>query len=248
MRKQSIYSENNLWYDHNVMAEMGGEIPGHKFKRAIKRAIDLFVCVSALFLLFPVIIICGIAIKLDSKGPALYRHKRIGQGNRPFELLKFRSMISNGDDSSYMDYLKELIESESNGDKKGLPYRKMSEDERVTRVGRCLRNYYLDEIPQVFNVIKGDMSLVGPRPHVQFEVDNYTEDQHRRLLVKPGITGLWQVEGKADCTFSELLQLDLDYIDNWNLMLDIRILINTILLIIRGGENFWTRKQKVIPN
>jgi lipopolysaccharide/colanic/teichoic acid biosynthesis glycosyltransferase len=157
-------------------------------------------------------------------------------------------MISGGDDTSYMQYLKILIESEKDGGEEGLPYQKMSEDERVTKVGRFLRNYYLDEIPQVFNVIKGDMSLVGPRPHVQFEVENYTEEQFRRLSVKPGITGLWQVAGKADCTFSELIQLDLDYIDNWSLKLDVKILYNTLQLILQGGEKFWARMSKHVPS
>ena len=124
----------------------------------------------------------------------------------------------------------------------------MSEDDRVTRVGRFLRNYYLDEIPQVLNVIKGDMSIVGPRPHVQFEVDNYTEEQRRRLSVKPGITGLWQVGGKADCTFSELINLDLEYIDNWSLMSDFKLIFQTVWIIVLGGEKFWARMSKEIPN
>lgn len=248
MGKQSVYSGKNVWYDSRKVEEMDGVVTRHKFKQAIKRGIDLFVCISALILLLPVILICSIAIKLDSKGPAFYRHRRIGQDYRPFDLFKFRSMISGGDDTSYMNYLKELIESESNGDGEGLPYRKMSEDERVTRVGRILRNYYLDEIPQVFNVIKGDMSLVGPRPHVQFEVENYTEEQRRRLSVKPGITGLWQVAGKADCSFSELIQLDLEYIDNWSLTFDLLLITQTVRLIAKGGEKFWARMSKKIPN
>jgi lipopolysaccharide/colanic/teichoic acid biosynthesis glycosyltransferase len=124
----------------------------------------------------------------------------------------------------------------------------MESDKRVTKVGRYLRNYYLDEIPQIINVIKGDMSLVGPRPQVQFEVESYTEEQHRRLSVKPGITGLWQVAGKADCTFSELIQLDLDYIDNWSLIQDFRLIIGTIRLLVQGGEKFWARMDKRVPS
>ena len=227
---------------------MDGVALTYKFKQTFKRAVELLICISAIILLWPVILICCIAIKLDSQGPAIYRHQRVGRDGRIFELFKFRSMISGGDDTSYMQYLKILIESEKEGGEEGLPYQKMSEDERVTKVGRFLRNYYLDEIPQVFNVIKGDMSLVGPRPHVQFEVENYTEEQFRRLSVKPGITGLWQVAGKADCTFSELIQLDLDYIDNWSLKLDVKILYNTLLLILQGGEKFWARMSKHVPS
>ncbi|GAH04106.1 unnamed protein product, partial [marine sediment metagenome] len=152
------------------------------------------------------------------------------------------------DDEGYLQYLKALIESEQNGDGEGLAYRKMESDERVTRVGSYLRNYYLDEIPQIINVIKGDMSLVGPRPHVQFEVDFYTEEQKRRLSVKPGITGLWQVAGKSDCSFHELIQLDLEYIDNFSLMQDFKLIFNTMRLILQGGEKFWARANKTIPS
>ena len=227
---------------------MDGVVTRHKIRQGIKRGFDLLICISAMILLWPVILVLSVIVKLDSQGPAFYKHKRIGQDGRPFDLYKFRSMISGGDDSSYMDYLEALIKSDENGDGNGLPYRKMSEDGRVTRVGRFLRNYYLDEIPQIINVIKGDMSLVGPRPHVQFEVDNYAEEQNRRLTVKPGITGLWQVAGKADCTFSELIQFDLDYIDNWSLTQDIKIMINTVQLMVRGGEKFWARMDKKVPS
>ena len=220
----------------------------HKIKIGIKRALDLLICVSALIFLWPVILGISVIVKLDSQGPAFYRHRRIGRNGRPFNLFKFRSMTCGGDDEGYMQYLKALIESEQNGDGEGLPYRKMESDKRVTKVGRYLRNYYLDEIPQIINVIKGDMSLVGPRPHVQFEVDNYAEEQYRRLTVKPGITGLWQVAGKADCTFSELIQFDLDYIDNWSLTQDIKIMFNTVQLMVRGGEEFWARMDKKVPS
>jgi len=220
----------------------------HKIKLGIKRGFDLLICISALILLWPIILGISLIVKLDSHGPAFYRHKRIGRNARPFDLFKFRSMNCGGDDEGYMQYLKALIESEQNGDGEGLPYRKMESDKRVTRIGSYLRNYYLDEIPQIINVIKGDMSLVGPRPHVQFEVDNYAEEQYRRLTVKPGITGLWQVAGKADCTFSELIQFDLDYIDNLSLTQDIKIMINTVQLMVRGGEKFWARMDKKVPS
>jgi lipopolysaccharide/colanic/teichoic acid biosynthesis glycosyltransferase len=185
-------------------------------------------------------------IKKDSPGPAIYKHLRIGRQGMSFHLYKFRSMTIGGDDSGYMDYLKHLIESEEMGD--GIPYRKMSGDARITRVGGFLRKYYLDELPQLWNILKGEMSLVGPRPHVQFEVDHYTPEQCRRLIVRPGATGLWQVKGKADCTFSELIELDLEYIENWSLGLDIKIMLQTLLLMARGGEGFWARMVKRIPS
>jgi lipopolysaccharide/colanic/teichoic acid biosynthesis glycosyltransferase len=146
-----------------------------------------------------------------------------------------------------LEYLRLLIESDKGGCGNGLPYRKWNGDSRVTRVGNFLRKFYLDELPQLWNVLEGDMSLVGPRPHVQMEVDCYSQAQIRRLSVKPGLTGLWQVTGKADCTFNELIQLDLDYIDNWSLKLDIQLVFFTIILMLKGGAGFWARKAKEIP-
>jgi len=134
-----------------------------------------------------------------------------------------------------------------NGNGNGMPYRKMSSDGRITHIGRFLRKYYLDELPQMWNILKGEMSLVGPRPHVQFEVNYYTPEQRRRLSVPPGATGLWQVAGKGDSTFNELIELDLDYVDHWNLRFDFSILLQTLLLMLNGGEGSWARADKSIP-
>jgi lipopolysaccharide/colanic/teichoic acid biosynthesis glycosyltransferase len=205
------------------------------------------VAALGLIVLSPIYLLIMLAIKLDSRGPVLYRHTRIGKDGKPFSLYKFRSMVSGGDDAGYMQYLKQLIESEKKGKGQGLPYRKMNGDPRVTRVGAFLRNYYLDELPQLVNILQGEMSLVGPRPHVQFEVDHYTPEQRRRLAVKPGATGLWQVAGKADCTFTELIALDLEYIDHWSLGLDLQIAFRTLALMLRGGEKFWARMVKRVP-
>lgn len=214
---------------------------------SLKRIIDIFIVICSLLLLWPVILIIAIAIKLDSKGPVIYRHQRIGKDGSTFHLYKFRSMVSGGDDSSYIQYLKELIESERNGNGKALPYRKLMGDPRITRVGRVIRALYLDELPQLWNILKGDMSLVGPRPHVRLEVEHYTPEQRRRLTVKPGATGLWQVTAKADSSFSELIDLDLQYIDNWSIWLDLKIILMTVGLVLKGGEGFWTRMSKKIP-
>lgn len=215
---------------------------------ALKRGFDLLVTLFAIVFLSPLIALIVLAIKLDSKGPAIYRHRRVGKDGVPFDLYKFRSMVSGGDDTGYMNYLKELIESEQNENGNALPYRKLQVDPRVTRVGRFLRTYYLDELPQIVNILVGDMSIVGPRPHVQFEVDHYTPEQRRRLMARPGATGLWQVTGKADCSFNELIELDLAYIDNWSIWLDIKIILMTASLMIKGGEGFWARMAKQIPN
>lgn len=218
-----------------------------RLQLGIKRVMDISIAMLVLLFTSPMMLLICILVKLDSQGPAFYRHRRIGKDGRPFEMYKFRTMVVGGDDSSYMNYLRELIESSKGDPQGGKPYTKMKDDSRVTRVGRFLRRVYLDELPQMFNVLKGELSLVGPRPHVQFEVDHYTPEQRRRLTVKPGVTGLWQVAGKADCTFEELLACDLEYIDHWSLKLDLEIIWMTFVIMLRGGEDFWTRSSKRIP-
>jgi len=216
--------------------------------RRFKRLIDLLFSISFLVFFLPFLAFLALLIRLDSPGPVFYRHKRIGKAGIPFDLIKLRTMEADSDDSDYLRYLKALIESErnGNGNGNGMAYRKMSSDGRITHVGKVLRKYYLDELPQMLNVLKGEMSLVGPRPHVQFEVDYYTPEQRRRLSVPPGATGLWQVAGKGDSTFNELIELDLEYVDHWNLKLDFQILIQTIFLMLQGGEGSWTRADKSI--
>ena len=216
----------------------------YRMQQAIKRILDMFLAGSGLILFSPLIAIIALAIRLDSPGPVIYKHKRVGKDGQPFDLYKFRSMITGGDDSGYLQYLEELIESSKNG--QGKPYRKMADDPRVTRVGRLLRQYYLDELPQLWNIFTGDMSLVGPRPHVQIEVENYTPEQRRRLAVKPGATGIWQVYGKCDCSFGDLLELDLEYIDHWSLALDMQLIWRTGMIMLRGGEGSWTRMSKSV--
>lgn len=216
------------------------------YEHFIKRLFDFTIALLLLLLLSPIIILLAILIRLDSPGPAIYKHVRIGKDGKPFDLYKFRSMTVGGEDKGYMDYLKQLIESSQSGSG-GIPYRKMDGDPRITRIGSFLRKYYLDELPQFLNILRGEMSLVGPRPHVQFEVDYYTSEQRRRLSVRPGATGLWQVDGKADCCFNELIALDLEYIDHWSLAEDFRIIFKTVLLMGRGGESFWARMSKQVP-
>lgn len=219
----------------------------HRLQQGIKRALDITLSGIGLILLSPVLAVIALAIRLDSPGPVIFRHRRVGRHGVLFDLLKFRTMIHGGDDAGYMDYLRRLIESEQDRDGRGLPYKKMDNDIRVTRTGKTLRRYYLDELPQLWNILKGEMSLVGPRPHVQFEVDHYSPEQRRRLLVRPGATGLWQVMGKSNCTFTELIELDLDYIDRWSMAFDLRIIINTVWLMLPGGEVVWARAVKHIP-
>ena len=220
----------------------------HPLAQAFKRTCDVVFSAAGLMLFSPVLAAIALLVKLDSPGPVIFQHKRIGRGGVPFDMYKFRSMVTGGDDKEYMLYLARLIDSDHNGAKNGLPYRKLEDDPRVTRVGRVLRLLYLDELPQLWNVVKGDMSLVGPRPHVQFEVNHYAPHQQRRLLARPGCTGLWQVEGKADCSFDQLIDLDLEYIDRWSLLFDLKIVAKTALLMLRGGEAVWARRTKHLPS
>lgn len=218
-----------------------------RLQLGMKRVMDIIIALMILVLASPLLLLIGILVKQDSPGPVFYRHNRIGKDGRPFRLYKFRTMVTNGDDTTYMNYLRELIESAKNNPHDSKPYTKMKDDMRITKIGGPLRKYYLDELPQMINILKGELSLVGPRPHVQLEVDQYTPEERRRLMVKPGATGLWQVGGKADCTFAELLAYDLEYIDSWSLWLDLQIMVMTVVIMLRGGEAFWTRASKRIP-
>jgi lipopolysaccharide/colanic/teichoic acid biosynthesis glycosyltransferase len=211
----------------------------YRFQQLLKRSIDLAITIPSLLLLTPVLIAIAIAIRLDSRGSIFFIHQRVGMNGKPFRMYKFRTMKTGASDSKYMEYLRQLIASEDPKNEKALPYRKLTEDPRITQVGRFLRRFYLDELPQLINILKGEMSLVGPRPHVQFEVDHYDNEQRRRLSARPGVTGLWQATGKVDSSFNELIALDLEYIDNWNLQLDFWIILTTLSVIFRGGEKIW---------
>lgn len=190
-----------------------------------KRFIDIVFSVAGLLLLSPLLLIVAAAIRLESPGPILYRSRRIGSKGREFTCLKFRTMIADADQRRRkIEHLNERA---------GVLF-KISNDPRVTRVGRFLRKYSLDELPQFWNVLKGEMSLVGPRPPVPGEVTQYDLEHLRRLDVTPGITGLWQIKGRRDPSFSNYVALDLEYIENWTLWLDFKILIQTLPEVLRG--------------
>ncbi len=196
-------------------------------QRALKRAFDVVVAGLGLVLTAPIWATAAIAIKLDSPGPVLYRQRRVGEGGRPFVMLKFRSM--------YVDAEARLAELRPRSDVDG-PLFKLRDDPRVTRVGRWLRRWSLDELPQLWNVIRGDMSLVGPRPPLPEEVAAYEEWQFARLEAPPGITGLWQVSGRSELSFEEYVRRDLFYIENWSLAYDLFIVLKTIpMVLLRRG-------------
>ena len=199
--------------------------PKNELQLLLRRIADLNICALLLLFLFPLLLLIALLIRLDSPGPVLYRQTRVGLNGRRFRFYKFRSMVQGA------DVLKADLSAQNrmNG-----PVFKMERDPRVTRVGRLLRKTSLDELPQLFNVLKGDMSLVGPRPNLPEEVAQYKGWQRRRLSMKPGITGLWQVSGRNLIDFNEWMKLDLEYIDSWSLGLDLKILLKTIPTVLRG--------------
>jgi len=190
-----------------------------------KRSFDVIAAGIGLLIISPILLATAIAIKLDSKGTVFYRQKRIGKNGQIFHMYKFRSMISNADE------LKEALEKHNEADG---PVFKIKNDPRITRIGEFIRKYSIDELPQLLNVLKGDMSLVGPRPPVSSEVEKYGDWEWRRLEVLPGITGLWQVSGRSDLSFQQWMNLDLYYIENWSFALDLKILLKTIPTVIKG--------------
>lgn len=195
---------------------------------ALKRAIDLTVTVIGLLLLAPLFAIIAVAIKLESPGPVVFSQTRVGIGGRPFRIYKFRTMVAHAD--QIKGQLQDLNES---GDARLF---KIRNDPRITRVGRWLRVSSLDELPQLINVLRGDMSLVGPRPFFPEDLHTYESHHFERLHVLPGITGLWQVSGRSDIVdFEEVVRLDVDYISNWNIGKDLWILIRTLPAALGRG-------------
>lgn len=206
---------------------------------SLKRAMDVAGSALALLICAPVFFAIGIAVKFSSKGPVFFRQQRVGRHGQCFTFLKFRSMHTNNDHSTHKDYVTKLIAGEAmreskNG--KGEGVYKLANDKRITRLGRFLRRSSLDELPQFLNVLRGDMSLVGPRPAIPYELATYQTWHRRRVLdVKPGITGLWQVKGRNRLTFDEMVRLDLQYAKSWSLWLDLKILMLTPRAVVKGA-------------
>lgn len=199
--------------------------PAKPVQRAIKRAMDIFGSLMGLLLLSPVLLGAALAVRLSSPGPILFIQERVGLRGRTLRLLKFRSMVANAE--SLQQHL--LALNEQSG-----PVFKMRQDPRVTRVGRFMRRTSIDELPQLWNVLRGDLSLVGPRPPLASEVARYEPWQRRRLSAKPGLTCIWQVSGRSRIGFDEWMRMDLRYIDEWSLWLDIVLLLRTIPAVLLG--------------
>jgi exopolysaccharide biosynthesis polyprenyl glycosylphosphotransferase len=187
-------------------------------KHVLKRAVDIAAASLALLVLAPLLLVLAIIVKRDSEGPIIFRQLRAGRNGMPFHMLKFRSMVQTAETD--LDALRDLNEGS------GLLF-KIRNDPRVTRCGRWMRKYSLDELPQFWNVLTGEMSLVGPRPPLPTEVEGYEKFTNRRLLIKPGITGLWQINGRSSLPWDESIRLDLYYVENWSLTGDLLIMWRT---------------------
>ena len=207
--------------------------------RLLKRTCDILISALSIVLLFPLWLLIAVLIKLDSKGPVFYTQERVGMDGRLFLVVKFRTMNAGADSEVHRQYQKAFIagRAEANLSAEGKPTYKLLGDPRITRVGKMLRRTSLDEVPQLLNVLMGDMSIVGPRPPIPYEVEAYELWHRKRLDMKPGLTGLWQVSGRNRLPFEEMVRLDLFYIENWSLLLEFKIILRTGLVMI-GGEGF----------
>ncbi|MCV9884494.1 sugar transferase [Metabacillus halosaccharovorans] len=196
----------------------------------IKRVVDIVGSVIGLLLVSFLFVIIAIVIKVeDPKGPVFFRQTRVGKDGKEFNMYKFRSMVSNAE-----ELLKDLLEY---NEVSGAMF-KMKEDPRVTKIGKFIRKTSIDELPQLWNVLKGDMSLVGPRPPLPREVDEYTDFDKQRLLVVPGCTGLWQVSGRSNIGFEEMVKLDIEYIENRTILVDFKIILKTVLMLFGSKDAY----------
>lgn len=191
-----------------------------------------------LLLLAPVLLAIAVAIRIDSPGPVLFRQRRVGRNREPFTVNKFRTMHHGVADDKHRDFVLGLINGEGSKQATPGPYYKMIGDTRVTRFGRVLRRSSLDELPQLWNVLRGEMSLVGPRPAIPYEVEHYPQHWFGRFTVKPGVTGLWQVSGRSQVTLEEMIRLDVDYARRRSLWLNVRILLQTVPTVL-GAQGAW---------
>ena len=209
------------------MSEVSAEVKSNYYYEFFKRSIDVICSIIGLISLSPIFLIVSILIRLESKGEIIFKQKRVGLNGEEFEIYKFRSMVANAEE------LKEKLaeENEMSG-----PMFKMKDDPRITKVGKFIRKTSIDELPQLINVVKGEMSLVGPRPSLPKEVEEFEEWMNERLLVKPGLTCYWQVSGRNNIDFEDWMKLDIKYVRERNFWLDIKLILKTILVLF-GDEN-----------
>jgi lipopolysaccharide/colanic/teichoic acid biosynthesis glycosyltransferase len=219
---------------HDLSAEPTMVTAGNPMGAFARRCLDLVAASALIVLLLPVMIAIAVAVRLDSRGPALFRQRRVGYREREFTVFKFRSMRLDADEERHRRYVAAMIGTgagepapEADPDESGESLYKLAVDDRITPVGRKIRSWSVDELPQLFNVVLGDMSLVGPRPAIPYEVESYPAWYSKRFAVKPGLTGLWQVSGRNQRTYEEMVSLDIDYAENRSLLGDLAILAKT---------------------
>ena len=229
---------DTITLDSSCILDLGAIGLREEWQFVIKRLIDIIGAVFGIIIFSPLMLLITAAIKLTSKGPILFRQERMGYKGKKFFFLKFRSMHIDNDENLHREYVKKLIQGnhkDINTGSEDQPCYKIKNDPRITPLGKILRKSSMDELPQFFNVLMGQMSLVGPRPPIPYELDNYQSWHMKRILnVKPGITGLWQVKGRSLTTFDEMVRLDLQYANNWDLWLDVKILFSTFKVVISG--------------
>jgi lipopolysaccharide/colanic/teichoic acid biosynthesis glycosyltransferase len=208
--------------------------PYRKGYQIAKRVMDLALCLLGMPLVLPLLALCALAIRIDSLGPVVFVQERIGKGGRRFRMYKFRTMQHNLDDSHHRDFLKAFVNGRVGGDENGGALYKPFQASQITRVGRILRKTSLDELPQIINVLRGEMSLVGPRPNVPWEFEEYRGWHQERLEVLPGITGLAQVRGRSGITFDSIVKYDIEYIERQSLPMDLKIIWWTVSSVLFG--------------
>jgi lipopolysaccharide/colanic/teichoic acid biosynthesis glycosyltransferase len=198
------------------------------------RVLDIVVAGLALLVLSPLLLVVAILVRRDSRGPAIFRQERIGRDLKPFRVAKFRTMRAGVAADPHRAYVEEMIREESEAEGRQKPMMKLQEDPRITKIGHFLRKTSIDELPQLWNVLRGEMSLVGPRPPIRYEVDAYPARAYRRFAVRPGVTGLWQVSGRSLVTFSEMIDLDTEYVERRSLWLNLKIIFLTVPTVLGG--------------
>lgn len=204
-----------------------------KLREFSKRTLDIAVSVTAIVVLAPILVAVWIAIHLDSPGPAIFRQRRIGRNEKPFNCFKFRTLRHKADENVHREAIRRAWAKQPLSNDPDAPY-KLTDDPRVTRVGRWLRRTSVDELPQLFNVLRGEMSIVGPRPAIPYELEYFRDWHHRRHIVKPGITGLCQVRGRGRLCPEAMLDMDVEYAMNWTLWTDLKLIALTFPAVLRG--------------
>jgi exopolysaccharide biosynthesis polyprenyl glycosylphosphotransferase len=245
MRKQSMALDTAQKFQQlteSLASPAGARLRGRIWsERLAKRTIDVGAALLVVVVGSPFFLAVALLIKLTSRGPVFYSQKRVGEQGRVFTLFKFRTMRQDSDDSIHREFTRSFIEGRmpnSSLDEKAASVYKLTNDPRVTSVGNFLRKTSLDELPQFINILKGEMTIVGPRPPLHYELEYYEEWHKLRLEVRPGLTGLWQVSGRSSVPFDEMVKLDLYYIEHWSLLLDFKIMLRTIPVMLFGSGGY----------